>query len=182
MPVLYLHIFSIFFILVYAVEKGALISKQQVYQYYVLNCDAKEVFRIIHGCKFCWCNEICLCVAGILKTALCYFKWSEKLLRTCKRCWDLTLYCKLLRELFEWRYSIIFNNFKIFKFWTRITTKRFKLVKQNLKGSHLNYWSTSYQRLHFLQILQSNWITIFKVQYKMDNDAKSSDIACDVTF
>ena len=45
---------------------------------------------------------------------------------------------------------IIFDNFERYKFWTRITTKRCNLVKQNLKGAHLNYWS-NYQRLHFLQ-------------------------------
>ena len=45
MPVLNLLNFRIFFILVYAVEEGALISKQPVYQYYMLNCDAKERFQ-----------------------------------------------------------------------------------------------------------------------------------------
>ena len=46
MFVLNLHNFSIFLILIYAVEEGALISKQPVYQYYnTLNCDAKERFR-----------------------------------------------------------------------------------------------------------------------------------------
>ena len=45
MPVLNLHNFSTF-VLVYAVEKGTLISKQPVYQYYnMLNCDAKEHFQ-----------------------------------------------------------------------------------------------------------------------------------------
>ena len=44
MRVLNLHNFSTFFILVYAVEEGTLISKQPVYQYYMLNCDAKERF------------------------------------------------------------------------------------------------------------------------------------------
>ena len=34
------------FILVYAVEEGALISKQPVYQYYkMLDCDAKDRFQ-----------------------------------------------------------------------------------------------------------------------------------------
>ena len=34
------------FILVYAVEEGALISKQPVYQYYnMLDCNAKERFQ-----------------------------------------------------------------------------------------------------------------------------------------
>ena len=42
MPALNLHIFSIFFILVYVVEEGVLISKHPVYQYYMLNWDAKE--------------------------------------------------------------------------------------------------------------------------------------------
>ena len=46
MPVVNLHIFRIFIILVYAVEEESLISKQPVYQYYhMLNCDAKERFR-----------------------------------------------------------------------------------------------------------------------------------------
>ena len=42
--------------LVYAVEEGALISKQPVYiyQYYMLNNDAKERFQnhTVHGRKF----------------------------------------------------------------------------------------------------------------------------------
>ena len=45
MPALNLHNFSIFFTFVYAVEEGALISKQPVYQFYMLNCDAKERFQ-----------------------------------------------------------------------------------------------------------------------------------------
>ena len=47
MPVLNLHNFSPFFFnLVHAVEEGALILKQRVYQHYnMLNCDAKERFR-----------------------------------------------------------------------------------------------------------------------------------------
>ena len=45
MPVLNWHNFSTFFILVYAVEEGALISKQPVYQYYMLKCEAKERFQ-----------------------------------------------------------------------------------------------------------------------------------------
>ena len=45
MPVLNSHNFSIFFILVYTVEEGALISKQLLYQYSMLNCDAKERFQ-----------------------------------------------------------------------------------------------------------------------------------------
>ena len=44
MPVLNLHNFSIFFILVYAIEEGALISKQPVYGHYMFNCDVKERF------------------------------------------------------------------------------------------------------------------------------------------
>ena len=44
MSVLNLRNFSTF-ILVYAVEEGALISKQPVYHYYnMLDCDAKERF------------------------------------------------------------------------------------------------------------------------------------------
>ena len=121
----------------------------------------KSVFKIIHGCNFGRYYEICMRVAGILKIALCYFKCSEKLLRTRKKCWDLTMYSKLLCELFEWRYSIIFDNFERVKFWTRITTKRFKLVKQNLKGAHLNYWS-DYQRPHFLQIYSKHSDHYFK--------------------
>ena len=52
MPVLNLHNFSIVFILVYAVEEKTLISKLPVYQYYMLNCDAKERFQNHTGCKF----------------------------------------------------------------------------------------------------------------------------------
>ena len=43
--VLNLHNFSIFFILVYAVEEGELNSKQPLYQHNMLNCDAKERFQ-----------------------------------------------------------------------------------------------------------------------------------------
>ena len=72
------------------------------------------------------------------------------------------LYFKLLCEIFDWRYSIIFDNFGRFKFWTQITTKRFKLVKQNLKGAHLNNWSTINDYI-FYKFIQSNQITIVQL-------------------
>ena len=45
MPVLNLHNFSTFLLWFMLLRRGALISKQPVFQYYTLNCEAKECFQ-----------------------------------------------------------------------------------------------------------------------------------------
>ena len=56
----------------------------------MLNWDAKRGAPIhsYMGVSLVDVTKFCLGVAGILKTALCYFKWSEKLL--------LALCCKVI--------------------------------------------------------------------------------------
>ena len=51
MPVLICIILALYFVLVYTVEEGALISKQPAYQYYMLNSNAKERFQNHRGWK-----------------------------------------------------------------------------------------------------------------------------------
>ena len=111
-------------------RRGALISKQPIYQY-LCECRCEGAFSesytavsLVDVTKFA-------CVSlEFFKTALCIsngvkncFRTRKKVLRFDVLKWN----CKLLCEVFDSRYSIIFDNFERFKF--RITTKRFKLVE-----------------------------------------------------
>ena len=153
MLVLNLHNLELFYlILVYAVEERGFNFKTTCIAilYVELRCERafSELYMVVSFI------DITKFACKLLKFSDRFMLFSNEVkncLRTRKKSWDLKLYCILLCDLFDWRYSIILDNFERFKFWSRITTKRFKLVKQNLKVARLNCWS-DYQRLYFLQI------------------------------